>query len=139
MYLFILRERVSMRVGKGQRERERQNPKQALSCQHRARHGAQTHEPRDRDLSRSQTLNRLSHPGAPEVSFKKLFMVKGIEATLGTTFSIFCLSLIPWPCAYTYQNAAGNVIYCSDLLPDSEFCSFIPNRAGTILSAPSET
>ena len=38
---------------------------QALSCQHRARHRAQTHRPRDHDLSRSRTLNRLSHPGAP--------------------------------------------------------------------------
>ncbi|XP_044892377.1 heterochromatin protein 1-like [Felis catus] len=27
---------------------------------------AQTHEPRDHDLSQSLTLNRLSHPGAPE-------------------------------------------------------------------------
>ena len=39
---------------------------QALSCQHRARRGAQTREPRDHDLSRSRTLNRLSHPGAPK-------------------------------------------------------------------------
>ena len=38
---------------------------QALSCQHRARRGARTHEPRDRDLSRSRPLNRLSHPGTP--------------------------------------------------------------------------
>ena len=46
---------------------------QALSCQHRARHGARTHEPWDHDLSRSQTLNRLSHPGAPPTeSFLKI-------------------------------------------------------------------
>ena len=38
---------------------------QALSCQHRARRGAQTHKPRDHDLSRSRTLNRLSHPSTP--------------------------------------------------------------------------
>ena len=30
--------------GEGQREREREDPKQAPHCQHRARHGAQTHE-----------------------------------------------------------------------------------------------
>ena len=36
----------------------------ALSCQHGARRGARTHELRDRDLSRSWTLNPLSHPGA---------------------------------------------------------------------------
>ena len=38
---------------------------QALSCQHRARRGARTHEPGDHDLSRSQTPDPLSHPGAP--------------------------------------------------------------------------
>ena len=38
---------------------------QAPSCQHRARHGAQTHGLGDHDLSQSQTLNWLSHPGAP--------------------------------------------------------------------------
>ena len=38
---------------------------QALSCQHRARRGAQTHKWGDHDLSRSWILNRLSHPGAP--------------------------------------------------------------------------
>ena len=54
-------------VGEGQRERETQNPKQlqALSCQHRARHGAWTHDLQNHDLSRSRTLNPLSHPGAP--------------------------------------------------------------------------
>ena len=54
--------------GRGRRERETQNPKQlqAPSCQHRARRGAGTREWRDCDLSRSRTLNRLSHPGAPK-------------------------------------------------------------------------
>ena len=53
--------------GRG-RERGTQNPKRAPSPElsaHRARHGAQTHEPRDHDPSRSRTLNLLSHPGAP--------------------------------------------------------------------------
>ena len=53
--------------GRG-RERGRhriQSRLQVLSCRHRARRGARTHEPRDHDLSRSRTLNRLSHPGAP--------------------------------------------------------------------------
>ena len=41
---------------------------QALSHhQPRARRGARTHRRRDRDLSWSQMLNRLSHPGAPRV------------------------------------------------------------------------
>ena len=38
---------------------------QALSCQHRARCRAHTHKPWDHDLSRSQMLNWLSHPGTP--------------------------------------------------------------------------
>ena len=42
-----------------------QNPKQAPSCQHRTRCGARTHGLWDHDLSWTQTLNRLSHPGAP--------------------------------------------------------------------------
>ena len=65
---FWRRERDRAWAGEGQREGETQNLKQAqaLSCQHRARHGARTHRPRDRDLSRSRILNRLSHPGTPE-------------------------------------------------------------------------
>ena len=54
-------------MGKGQRERETQNRKQApgskLSTEPRCR--ARTHRPQDRDLSRSRALNQLSHPGAP--------------------------------------------------------------------------
>ena len=38
---------------------------QAQSCQHRAWCGAWTHKLWDRDLSWSQMLNWLSHPGAP--------------------------------------------------------------------------
>ena len=63
IYLFIYFE--------GEREWERdteracENPKQALHLQRGARRGAQTHKPRDRDLSRSRSLDRLSPPGAP--------------------------------------------------------------------------
>ena len=58
----------------GQREREREGETQnlktgsRLSCQHRARHGARTHEPWDHDPSQSQMLHRLSHPGTPLIS-----------------------------------------------------------------------
>ena len=38
---------------------------QALSCQHRAWRRTQTHELLDHDLSRSPTLNQLSHPVTP--------------------------------------------------------------------------
>ena len=58
-----------MLAGEGQREREGSTESgsglQAPSCPHRARRGARSHEPRDRDLSRSRSLNRRSPPGAP--------------------------------------------------------------------------
>ena len=57
-----------MNGGGAEREGDRiQSRLQALSCQHRARRGAQTHRPQDRDLSRSWPLNRLSHPGTPVI------------------------------------------------------------------------
>ena len=70
VYLF-LRERERGKECKQGRSRERRrhrirNRLQAPSCQHRAGCGARTDKPRDHDLSWSQTLNRLSHPGAPE-------------------------------------------------------------------------
>ena len=71
LYLF-LREKETEREQGRNRERRRHRIRsrlQVLSCQHRARHGARTHELRDHDLSRSRTLNRLSHPGALTIFF----------------------------------------------------------------------
>ena len=68
--LFIF-ERQSTSRGRG-RERGRhriRNRLQTLSCQHRAWRGARTHGLWDHDLSWSQMLNRLSHPGAPGRTF----------------------------------------------------------------------
>ena len=60
------RERQSTSGGGEERRRHRvQRRLQALSCHHKAWCRAPTHRPRDYDLSRSQTLNRLSHPGVP--------------------------------------------------------------------------
>ena len=60
-----------MKGGGSERGRHRiRNRLQALSYQHRARHGARTHGPRDHDLSRSRMLNRLSHPGTPQSGFR---------------------------------------------------------------------
>ena len=42
---------------------------QVLSCQHRAWSRALIHEPWDHDLSRGQTPNQLSHPGAPWIGY----------------------------------------------------------------------
>ena len=66
----LMRQRESMSMGGAERRRHSvQYRLQALSCQHRAQRGARTHKPRDHDLSRSGTLNRLSHPGAPKCVF----------------------------------------------------------------------
>ena len=62
------RKRQNMSRGGAEREGDTESEArlQALSCQHRARRGARTQEPWDRDASRSQILNQLSHPGAPK-------------------------------------------------------------------------
>ena len=75
-YLF-LREREKETEHEWGRGRERRRHRiwrglQAPSCQHRARRGARTHRLRDYDLSRSQSLNPLSHPGTPQITFEKL-------------------------------------------------------------------
>ena len=72
MFIYFLRKRERDRewVGEGQRERDTHTIRsrlQALSCQHRVQHGAQTHRLWDNDLSQSCTLSQLSHPGAPEL------------------------------------------------------------------------
>ena len=64
MFIFTF-ERDGAQVGEGQTEMRHRSRLQALSCQRRARCGAQTHEPGDRDLNQSWSLNRLNHPGAP--------------------------------------------------------------------------
>ena len=55
--------------GRGREREGTEDLKKALRRQHRARRGARTHELRDHDLSRSQTLNRLSLAGAPVSDF----------------------------------------------------------------------
>ena len=69
MFIFERDRETQCEQGRG-RERGRHRIRsglQAPSCQHRARHGARTHGPRDRALSRSRTLDRLSHPDARPV------------------------------------------------------------------------
>ena len=69
VYLFLRQRETQHEWGRG-RERGRHrigSRLQALSHQPRARRGAQTRGPRDRDLSWSRTLNWLSHPGAPNI------------------------------------------------------------------------
>ena len=67
VYLFLRQRETEHEQGRVRgRGRQRIGSRlQALSCQHRVRRGALTQKPWDHDLSWSQTLNRLSHPGAP--------------------------------------------------------------------------
>ena len=84
---------------------------QALSCQHRAQRRAQAHEPRDHDLSPSQTLNPPRHPGTPRVQllisaqimisqFMSLSPVVGFVLTAQSLLGILSPSLsAPTHCA----------------------------------------
>ena len=66
--LFIFerkRDRVRAGSARGKGRHRIWSRLQAPSHQPRARRGARTHGPRDRDLSRSRMPNQLSHPGAP--------------------------------------------------------------------------
>ena len=67
MFIYFWETDTEHEQGRG-RERGRHRIRgrlQALSRQPRAQRGEQTHRPQDHDLSRSRTLNWLSHPGAP--------------------------------------------------------------------------
>ena len=74
-FTFIYFWETEHKWGRGRDRRRHRLPSrlQAPSCQHRARCGAQTQEPWDHDPSRSRTLHRLSHPGAPPPFFLKIF------------------------------------------------------------------
>ena len=62
---FICLERAQVQGRNRERGRERESQAGSGLTGRRARRGARTHEPRDRELGRSRVLNRLSHPGAP--------------------------------------------------------------------------
>ena len=72
--MFIYFEREQAWVEEGQREQERENPKQVLCCQHRARCGLGLTNHKIitwAKMLKSQML-RLSHPGAPSIKKKKI-------------------------------------------------------------------
>ena len=80
---------------------------QALSCQHRARCGAQIHRPRDHDLSQSWTL---SHPGAPRIFFIYTIL-EGVKlyprcrfAPLKRTTTLNAFTRAWWPLVYLLRR-----------------------------------
>ena len=110
MFLFYFWERereTEIEQGRG-RERRRhriRNRLQALSCQHRAWYGVATHGPWDHDLSPSQMLNRLSHPGPQNRIFLKFHLVKKFKNFLCffcpvilSTRSVYCTKSKPVSC-----------------------------------------
>ena len=111
------------------RERERERERiwsrlQALSCQHRAQSGARTHEPWDRDLSWSWTLNRLSHPGAPvmfifKMSVIEYYFLKRFENNFTWSPTLF-KTLFP-------SNFISNTINLLKFLPIWWACTFLNN------------
>ena len=93
--MFIYFERERARAGEGQRERGSHrigSRLQALSCQHRARLGARTHELWDHDLSWSWTLTWLSHPGAPIAPFFNvdIYLNSAIDVDPQRTLVLLC-------------------------------------------------
>ena len=69
MFIYSWGREIECVQGRGRvRGRHRmQSILRAPNCQRRVRCGAWTHQPRDHDLSQSQTLSGLSHPGAPNL------------------------------------------------------------------------
>ena len=105
---------------------------QALSFQHRAQQGAQTHESRDHDLS--QMLNPLSHPGTSKLCFLKtcsfsfFFFGKNVNMILiivfcGVFFFVFLMAVgvlvIPFHSCYQMH-----IHGCVSLLPSLAFVQF---------------
>ena len=69
-WVFFFKINFERECKRGGAEREgTEDPKGAPCWQQWAQCGARTHKPWDRDLSRSWTLNLLSHPGAPKWAF----------------------------------------------------------------------
>ena len=104
VYLFLRQRETEHEQGWG-RERGRHRTEgrlQALSHQPRARRGARTHGPRDRDLRWSRTLNRLSHSGAPHCSIlmRARSRRKGCHGNWGT-----------WLCSLSDHATSG---YCPE-------------------------
>ena len=127
----------------GDTESEAGSRLQALSCQHRARHGARTHEPRHHDLSGSRTLNRLSRPGAPGGCFSMHILdlsraltwchSSGVRTHVGAVFLGLCCKHLrcnnffflghvapgfpgTWPPRLSQHNCGSAVALCPEVI-----------------------
>ena len=114
MLIYFWERKTEQEWGRGrERGRHRIGSRfQALSCQHRAWHGAWTRELRDHDLSRSRTLNQLSYPGAPSTMFSRV------------------IHIVAWACAFFHcvperYSACGCTTSCSPTYQLVDIWSFI--------------
>ena len=109
VYLFLRQRETEHEWGRG-RERGRHriwSRLQALSHQNRAQRGARTHGPWDHDLSQSRTLNRLSHPGAPQQPWIKW----DIRMVIRSNMYLF-LMLVPYLPSFLVQSSFFEKPYC---------------------------
>ena len=103
VYLF-LRQRETKHERGRVRERGRHRIRsrlQALSCQHRARCRARTHGPWNHDLSQSQTLNQLNHPGAPTSSWSTNLLMDPWVVSMSWLLQI--VLQWSWKCSYLFN------------------------------------
>ena len=72
-----MRETETARVGEGQLEREREDPKQALHCQHRGRYGARPHEAMRSWPEPKSDAELTEPPRRPSPVFLKSLVISG--------------------------------------------------------------
>ena len=127
VYLFLRQRETEHEQGRGRGEGDRiWNRLQALSCQHRARCGAWTHKLWDHDLSLSQTLNRLSHPGAPrDTDFKEEFKLKWdhLSVPYSNMTDVFLrrvnLNTSGYRWKMMWRHRENTTIYNSEMMPEN--------------------
>ena len=100
MFVFE-RETETEHDGRGQKERETESE---AGCQPRAWHRAWTHEPRDHDLSQSQTFNRLKHPGTPNFLITKVMHAFYVLENEGSIEVYKEQALFPNPTSLTHRK-----------------------------------
>ena len=94
---------------------------QALSCQHRARHGAQTYEPWDHDLSWTnwaQPTEPPSHHKALEQCMISRFRPRGRACT--AVLVLWGRGLLPIIPALVKMTLSGGGVWCKQLQPQLE-------------------
>ena len=112
--MFIFEKETESKQGRGDRERGGQriwSRPQALSCQHRAWWEAQTHKMWDHDLSQSQMLNWLSHPGVPWPSVN-IWGWTSADFQSSIYSSFFWYSVLQTPATWVSSQLSVQLLQC---------------------------